>query len=127
MPLTNYPNGVQTDLDGVLYGEIADISTLASSFTSALPFNVEIVSAYVTQGTDAVTVASANITFEIAGVAITGLSVEVTTGGAVGDTFTATATALNSLTAGTAIEILTDGGSTTATTGIVSIAYKRVE
>ena len=124
MPITRFPNGVGTDYDGVLQAQITDISTGASHWTSALPFNVDIVSAYVTQET-AVTVADATITFEIGGVAITGLSVTVTAGGAAGDTSTATATALNSLTAGTPIEVITDGGSTTASVGVVNILYKR--
>jgi len=127
MGLTKFTNGVATDVDGVLYAEIVDLSTgPASSFTGALPFDVEITGAYVTQ-TAAVTVASAVVTFEIAGVAITSLAATVTTGGAAGDAFAAVApTALNSLDAGVAVEVITDGGSTTASKGIVGISYKRV-
>ena len=44
-----------------------------------------------------------------------------------GDAFAAVApTAANSLTAGIAIEVITDGASTTASKGIVCISYKRV-
>jgi len=126
MGVTKFPNGVATDNDGVLNAEIADISTGASSFTGALPFDVEITGAYVTMET-AVTVASADVTFEIGGTAITSMAVTVPTGGAAGDATAAVApTAANSLTAGTAIEVITDGGSTTASKGIVGISYKRV-
>ena len=126
MGLNLFPNGVGTDNDGVLQGEIADISTGASSFTAALPFDVEITGAYVTQET-AVTVAPAAVTFEIGGVAITAMEATIAIGGADGDAFAAVApTGANSLTAGTAVEIITDGGSTTASKGIVGITYKRV-
>ena len=126
MSLTKFPNGIGTDYDGILYGEITDISTAASSWTAALPFAVEITGAYVTQET-AVTVADAEITFEIDGTAITSMAVAVTTGGSAGDTFAAVApTGEYSLAAGKAIEIITDGASTTASKGIVGIAYKRV-
>jgi len=126
MGLTYLPNGLGTDYDGILHAEIVDISTAASSWTAALPFDVEIVGAYVTQET-AVTVASAEVTFEIDGVAITSMAVTVATGGAAGDAFAAVApTGAYSLTAGTAIEVITDGASTTASKGIVGIAYKRV-
>jgi len=126
MGLTVFPNGVATDQDGVLQGEIVDISTGASSWTAALPFDVEITGAYVTQET-AVTVASADVTFEIGGVAITSMAATIAIGGAAGDAFAAVApTGAYSLTAGTAVEIITDGSSTTASKGIVGITYKRV-
>jgi len=126
MGLTKFPNGVGTDNDGVLYAEIADISTGASSWTGALPFDVEITGAYVTQET-AVTVAPAAVTFEIGGVAITSMAVAVAETGSAGDSFAAVApTGAYTLDAGTAIEVITDGGSTTASKGTVCIAYKRV-
>lgn len=127
MGLTNFPNGIKTDQDGVLYGEIADVSSAASSWTSALPFNAEITGAYVTIDT-AVTVGDAAVTFEIAGVAITSMVATVlTAGSAAGSTFAAVApTGAYSLTAGVPIEIITDGGSTDASKGTVSITYKRV-
>ena len=126
MGLTKFPNGVSTDNDGVLYTEIADISTAASSWTAALPFNVQITGAYVVQET-AVTVASSVITFEIGGTPITGMSVTVTAGGAAGQAFASTTpTGAYTLTAGTAVEVVTDGGSTTASLGRVAISYKRV-
>ena len=127
MGLTIFPNGVQTDYDGVLYGEIADVSSAASSWTGALPFAATIVGAYVTIDT-AVTVGDAAITFEIDGTAITSMVATVlTAASAAGSTFAAVApTAEDALAAGKPIEIITDGGSTDASKGTVCIAYKRV-
>ena len=126
MGLTKFPNGVGTDVDGVLHAEITDLGTAASSFTGALPFDVEITGAYVTSEStvDADTV----VTFEIAGVAITSLAATVLTAGiAAGDAFAAVApTGAYTLSAGTAVEVITDGASTTASKGIVALAYKRV-
>lgn len=127
MGLTFLPNGVGSDNDGVLYATIADVSTGASSWTAALPFNAEITGASVTIDT-AVTTGDAAITFELAGVAITSMVATVlNAGSAAGSTFEAVApTALNSLTAGVPVEVITDGGSTVASIGSVSIYYKRV-
>jgi hypothetical protein len=127
MGLTFLPNGVGTDNDGFLYCAIADISTGASSFSTALPFDVEITGALVTQET-AVTGADADVTFEIGGTPITSMVVTVAiAGGAAGDAFTSTdPTGANSLTAGTSVEVITDGASSTASLGRVAIMYKRV-
>ena len=127
MGLTFLPNGVGTDNDGILYATIADVSSGASSFTAALPFNAEITGASVTIDT-AVTTGDADITFELAGTAITSMVATVlNAGSAAGSTFEAVApTALNSLTAGVPVEVITDGGSTVSSIGSVSIYYKRV-
>ncbi len=127
MGLTKFPNGVATDVDGYLYAAIADISTAGSSFTVALPYDIEIVGGYITSET-AVTVADAAITFEIGGSAVTGMGSTIAfTGAADGDAYAITApTSTTTLSAGTAIEVITDGGSTTASLGRVAITYKRV-
>ena len=127
MGLTFFPNGVGTDDDGYLYCAIADISTGASSWSVALPFDVEITGAVVTQET-AVTGSDAAVTFEIGGVAITSMvATIVVAGGADGDAFIAVApTGALALSAGTAVEVITDGNSTTASLGRVAITYKRV-
>lgn len=126
MSLTKFPNGVATDYDGALQTTIVDISSPASSFSGALPFNVQIVGAYVVQETP-VTVAPALITFEIDGVAITAMVVTVATGGAAGQAYAAVApTGANTLLAGKAVEVITDGASTTASLGSVTLLYKRV-
>lgn len=127
MGLTVFPNGVSTDGDGALSGVIVDVSAAASSWTGALPFDVEITGAYVTIDT-AVTVGDAAITFEIGGTAITSMVATVlNAASAAGSTFAAVApTAEYTLDAGTPIEIITDGGSTDASLGTVCISYKRV-
>lgn len=61
----------------------------------------------------AITGADAAITTEIGGTAVTGGSLTIAnSGSAAGDVDSATPTALNTLTAGQALEIITDGGST---------------
>lgn len=127
MTLTGLPNGVKTDNDGYLYCAIADISSGASSWSVALPYDVEITGAVVTQET-AVTGADAEVTFEIGGTPITSMAVTVAiAGGADGDAFIAVApTGAASLSAGTSVEVITDGASTTASLGRVAITYKRV-
>jgi hypothetical protein len=127
MGLTYLPKGVGTDNDGALSGVIVDVSAAASSWTGALPFDVEITGAYVTIDT-AVTLADAVVTFEIGGVAITSMVATVANAtSAAGASYAAVApTALYALDAGTAVEIITDGGSTDASLGTVCISYKRV-
>jgi len=127
MGLTYLPQGLGTDNDGALSGVIVDVSSAASSWTGALPFDVEITGAYVTIDT-AITVADADITFEIGGVAITSMLATIVNGtSAAGASYAAVApTALYALDAGTAVEIITDGGSTDASLGTVCITYKRV-
>ena len=127
MSLTKFPNGVGTDVDGVLYAEIVDVSSAATSWTGALPFDVEITGAIVTIET-IITTGDAEVTFEIGGVAITSMAATVAfSGSAAGDSFTAVApTAAFALTTGTAVEVITDGGSTVASKGTVCISYKRV-
>ena len=127
MGLTRFPFGISTNYDGILYAEIADVSAAASSWSVALPFDVEILGAYVTIDT-AVTVGDAAVTFEIDGTAITSMVATVlTAASAAGSTFAAVApTAEYTLAAGKPIEVITDGGSTDASKGTVGIAYKRV-
>jgi len=127
MGLTYFPNGISTDGDGALSGVIVDVSAAASSWTGALPFDVEITGAYVTIDT-AVTVGDAAVTFEIGGTAITSMVATVANAtSAAGASYAAVApTAENTLAAGTAVEIITDGGSTDASLGTVCITYKRV-
>lgn len=127
MGLTVFPNGIQTDVDGTLDGVIVDVSSGASSWTGALPYDVEITGAYVTID-GAITVANAVITFEIGGTAITAMAATLVHGSsAAGYTVAAVApTGENTLDAGTAIEIVADGGSTDAALGTVCISYKRV-
>lgn len=128
MTLTGLPNGLRTDNDGYLYCAIADISTGASSFSVALPYDVIIVGGRITAET-AVTVADAEVTFEIGGAVVTGMTSDITIAGAAnGDTYAISEpTSETTLSAGTAIEVITDGASSTASLGRVAITYKRVD
>lgn len=71
---------------------------------------------------NAITVANSIVTGKIAGVAIGGLSITITqAGSAAGSTFSGTPSSANTVTAGQAIEIISDGGSTTACRATVTI------
>lgn len=103
-----------------LTGEIADISAAASSWAVS-PVAGDITNIWTVIDT-AITVADAAITFEIATVAVTGAGITIaTSGSAAGTVDSSTPTALNTVAAGGAIEIITDGGSTDASKAVVLI------
>ena len=110
----------------LVQGEIADVSSAASSWTIS-PVAGDIIEAYVVID-GAITAGDASVTFEIATVATTGGVITVANAAsAAGSTFTATAfTANNTVTAGQAIEIITDGGSTDAAKGTVVLVIEGV-
>lgn len=93
--------------------KITDISTGGSTFV-VCPIAGTISKIYSTIH-NAITVADAGLSFELDGTPITdgGITVEYD-GSAAGDVDSATPTAANVVTAGQAIEIITDGASTTA-------------
>ena len=99
---------------------IADISTAGSVFVAS-PMAGVVETIYVTlHGT--ITVANSIVTAELNGVAMTGLSITVAFSGSVGgSTFSGSPSGANSVSAGQAIEIITDGGSTTAIAADVTI------
>lgn len=101
-------------------GEIADISTAASSWTIA-PCAGSITKIWsVISG--AVTVADATLTFELGGVAITDGAITVSyDGSAAGTVDSSTPSALNTVAAGDAIELITDGGSTDAASAVIML------
>lgn len=103
-----------------LTGEIADISTAASSWVvSPIAGTVGVIYTVID---GAITVGDATVTFEIGGVAITGGSITIANAGsAAGTVDTCTCTAANTVAAGGAIEIITDGGSTDAAKAVVLI------
>lgn len=111
----NIMDGVEStaaELDQfVVTGEILDISATASSW-AVCPYAGTIETIYtMVKGT--VTDADAAITFEIGGVAVTGGAITIGySGSANGVIDTASPTAANTVAAGAAIEIITDGGST---------------
>jgi len=101
-----------------LTGEIADISTGASSWAVS-PVAGDITRIW-TVIDGAITVADAAITFEIGGVAVTDAGITIANvGSAAGVVDSSTPTALNTITAGGAIELITDGGSTDAAKAVV--------
>lgn len=70
----------------------------------------------------AITVADAVLTFEIGGTAVTGAAITITqAGSAIGDVDQSAPSALNVITAAEAVEIVKDGGSTTASNGVVTL------
>lgn len=108
----------------VIYGEIADISSAASSWTVA-PHAGDIVAIY-TVIDGAITDADAAITFELGGTAVTGGAITIAnSGSAAGTVDSSTPTALRTVTAGQAIEIITDGGSTDAAKAAVGLVISR--
>ena len=99
---------------------IPDIST-AGSYYVANPLVGDIYKIYVVLD-NAITVADAIVTAEIGGVAVTGSSITCAySGSAAGSVFSSTPSGANTVTAGGAIEIITDGGSTTACRANVTI------
>jgi hypothetical protein len=106
--------------DVVLTAKITNISTSGSTFV-ACPVAGKIKTIY-SAIKNAITAADAALTFELGGVAITDGAITVAfTDSAAGDVDSCTPTALNVITAGQAIECITDGGSTTACPTMLTI------
>lgn len=104
-----------------LIGEIADVSAAASSWV-VCPVAATIEKIYTV--TNATTTGTAAISFEIGGTAVTGGGISIAAGAA-GLMDSSTPTALNILTAGQPIEIITNGGSTNAAKGVVTFVMQR--
>jgi hypothetical protein len=108
----------------VLNAVIDDIST-AGSYWVVAPHAGSISKIYTVIDT-AITVADAAITFEIGGTAVTNGAITIAySGSAAGTVDSSTPTALNVLTAGQALELITDGGSTDASKAEVAIVISR--
>lgn len=117
---TNPTSSIKNANQLTLNVTIPDISTAGSVFV-ACPIAGVISKVYVTIF-GAITVADAIVTGKINGVAIGGLSITCAfTGSAAGTVFNGTPSSANTLTAGQAVEILTDGGSTTTVSAQVTI------
>jgi hypothetical protein len=115
---TDYP--LESAAKIYLIGTIADISSAASSWVVS-PVAGAITKIW-TVIAGAVTVGNAAISFEIAGVAVTGAGITIAySGSAAGTVDSSIPTALNTVAAGQAIEIITDGGSTDACLAVVTI------
>ena len=104
-----------------LTGTIADISAAASSWV-VCPCAATIEEIYTV--TDGTSTGTAAITFEIGGTVVTGGAISIAAGGA-GAIDSSTPTALDVLTAGQAIEIITNGGSTNAVIAVVTLVMQR--
>jgi hypothetical protein len=101
---------------------LTDVSAASSAYIAA-PFAGTIRRIKtILQG--AITVANANVKLQIATVDVTGAAVVITaSGSAAGDVDEATATAANTVTAGQAVEIESDGGSTTTAALVVMVEF----
>ena len=110
--------------DYFITAKIANISTASSTFV-AIPDGGKVIKIF--SALQAV-IATANgaITFEIGGTAITGGAISVAySGSAVGDVDTAEPTAANEVAEGGTIEMITDGGSSTACECVVTFVIRR--
>lgn len=110
--------------DYFLTAKVTDISTAGSTFV-AVPDGGKIIK-ILTSIKNAITSADADITFEIGGTAVTGGDITITqSGSAAGDVDSSEPTAANSVEEGDAIEIISDGGSSTACEMIVTFVIRR--
>ena len=110
--------------DYFLHAAIADASTASSTFVP-VPDGGSIIKIF-TSIKNAISSANAALTFEIGGVAVTGGGITVTqSGSAAGDVDTAEPTALNTVSEGGTIEMITDGGSSTACECVVTFVIRR--
>lgn len=102
-------------------GQFANISGAASTIYFPFAPAGVVVKTFGTQF-NAVTVASANISFSIGGVAITGAGFAVPTAGVAGTNYSGTPSALNITNGASVLSATSDGGSTTAC--ILTVAAK---
>jgi hypothetical protein len=110
--------------DYFLTSKITDISTAGSTFVP-VPDDGRIIKIF-TSIQNAITTADAELSFEIGGTAVTGGDITVTqAASAAGDVDTAEPTAENSVNEGQAIEMITDGGSSTACECVVTFVIRR--
>ena len=110
--------------DYFLTSTIADISTASSTFVPVPDGGKVIKIINALQG--AIGTANAAITFEIGGTAITAGAITVTqAGAAAGDVDTSEPTAANDVAEGGTIEMISDGGSSTACECVVTFVIRR--
>jgi hypothetical protein len=103
-----------------LFTQFTDISTASSEWVAS-PMAGKVIGIYVTLHS-AITVANATVTAEIAGVPLTGLSITITqAGSAPGSTFYGVPSGANTIASGQALEIISDGGSSTTTVATVTV------
>ena len=111
-----------TEIDQfVLVHTIPDISAASSAWV-VCPYTATIEKIYAVS--DATTTGTAALSFELGGNAVTDGGISITAGAA-GVVKTATPTALNTVTAGTTIEMITNGGSTNTAVGTITFVMQR--
>jgi len=110
--------------DYFLTTKVTDISTAGSTFV-AVPDGGRIVKIY-TSIKNAITTADAALSFEIGGTAVTNGGITIAySGSAAGDVDSSTPSALNRIEEGSAIEIISDGGSSTACECVITFVIRR--
>ena len=110
--------------DYFLTSKITNISASGSTFVP-VPDGGKVIK-IITSIANAITSADAALTWEIGGTAITGGGITVTqSGSAAGDVDTAEPTAANRVEEDGTIEIITDGGSSTACECVVTFVIRR--
>ena len=110
--------------DYFITAKITDISTAGSTFVP-IPDGGNVIK-ILTSIKNAISSANAALTWEIGGTAITGGGITVTqSGSAAGDVDTAEPTAANRVEEDGSIEIITDGGSSTACECVVTFVIRR--
>ncbi len=104
--------------------ELDDVSTASSAWIAAPEAGT--ITKLKTIISAAITVGDAAITAEIGGTAITGIAITVANAGsAAGDVDTDTATGANTLAEDNALELITDGGSTTTSILVGTFTVER--
>lgn len=106
-----------------LSASIADAGSSGSTYLP-VPFDADIASIYASVD-GMLTVSNTVLTFELAGTAVTGSTITFTAGAVAGTVESSTPTALNSVSAGSAIEIISDGGGTGSAKATVTFLLKR--
>jgi hypothetical protein len=110
--------------DYFLTVKITDVSTAGSTFV-AVPDGGNIVKIYSTIK-NAITTANAALSFEIGGTAVTNGGITIGyDGSAAGDVDSSTPSANNRVEEGEAIEVITDGGSSTACECMITFVIRR--
>ena len=110
--------------DYFLTSKITDISSAGSTFVP-VPDGGEIIKIF-TCIKNAISSANAALSFELGGTAVTGGGITVTqSGSAAGDVDTAEPTAANRVEEGGSIEMITDGGSSTACECVITFVIRR--
>jgi hypothetical protein len=117
-------SGTWTTREVILNTIIDDISTASSAWVVCpVAGNITKVQSVIDT---AITTADATLTTKIGGVNVTGGGLTVSfTGAAAGDVDSTSPTALNAVSANQAIEIATDGGSTTASKAVITFTIER--